>query len=46
MQKLIAAGFPAYAVGGSVRDLLLGRTPSDWDVATSAAPEEIQKIFP
>lgn len=39
-------GFEAYAVGGCVRDLLLGREPEDWDVATSAAPEEIQKVFP
>ena len=46
MQKLIAAGFPAYAVGGSVRDILLGRQPTDWDVATGAAPEEIQALFP
>lgn len=40
------ARFSAYAVGGCVRDLLLKRTPKDWDVATSAQPEEIQKLFP
>ena len=44
--ELARAGFAAYAVGGCVRDVLLGRTPSDWDVATNAKPEEIQKVFP
>lgn len=39
-------GFKAYVVGGCVRDLLLGKEPEDWDVATNARPEEIQKIFP
>lgn len=39
-------GFEAYVVGGSVRDLLMGRAPGDWDVTTNAAPEEIVKIFP
>ena len=38
--------FHAYLVGGCVRDLLRGVTPEDWDVATDARPEEIQKIFP
>ena len=45
VQSLIGAGFEAYLVGGCVRDLLLGRPPKDWDVATNARPEEIQKIF-
>ncbi len=40
------AGFKAYLVGGCVRDLYLGREPKDWDIATDARPEEIQKIFP
>ncbi len=40
------AGYEAYVVGGCVRDLLLGREPEDWDVATNATPEEIKKIFP
>lgn len=40
------AGFEAYIVGGSVRDFLLGQEPKDWDVATNAKPEEIQKVFP
>lgn len=38
--------FEAYIVGGSVRDLLLQRKPKDWDIATNAKPEEVQKIFP
>src|SRR5690606_17979715 len=40
------AGYEAYAVGGGVRDALLGRAPKDWDVATSAPPEEVQRLFP
>jgi tRNA nucleotidyltransferase (CCA-adding enzyme) len=43
--KLAKAGFEAFLVGGCVRDLLLGRTPKDWDIATNAKPDEIQKIF-
>ena len=39
-------GHSAYAVGGCVRDSLLGRTPCDWDVCTSARPGEIQAAFP
>jgi len=39
-------GFEAYAVGGCVRDLLLGKKPKDWDIATNALPEQIQEIFP
>ena len=42
---LQAAGFEAYAVGGCVRDMLLGRVPKDWDVATNAKPEQVQKLF-
>lgn len=38
--------FEAFLVGGCVRDLLLGKEPADWDIATNARPEEIQKIFP
>ncbi|MBQ8038787.1 MAG: CCA tRNA nucleotidyltransferase [Lachnospiraceae bacterium] len=40
-----AAGFEAYAVGGCVRDSILGREPDDWDITTSAKPEEIKKLF-
>jgi tRNA nucleotidyltransferase/poly(A) polymerase len=43
--QLRAAGFTAYWAGGCVRDQLLGRTPKDYDVATDAAPEQIQKLF-
>lgn len=39
-------GFQAYLVGGSIRDVLLGKTPDDFDVATNAYPEEVIKIFP
>lgn len=50
VQTIIAtlnkAGFEAYVVGGCVRDLLLEQDPSDWDVTTSANPNEIQKVFP
>lgn len=40
------AGHGAYPVGGGVRDLLLGRVPQDWDVTTSARPEQILALFP
>lgn len=43
---LEAAGFEAYLVGGCVRDLLLGKTPKDWDFTTSATPDKIQALFP
>ncbi|HVY73055.1 MAG TPA: HD domain-containing protein [Candidatus Paceibacterota bacterium] len=39
------AGFEAWIVGGCVRDLLLGRSPKDWDITTNATPEEIQSLF-
>jgi len=45
IQKLNQANFEAYIVGGCVRDFLRGVEPEDWDVATSARPKEIQKIF-
>jgi poly(A) polymerase/tRNA nucleotidyltransferase (CCA-adding enzyme) len=45
LERLESAGFEAYLVGGCVRDLLLARTPKDWDVTTNAVPEEIQKAF-
>lgn len=44
-RRLIRAGHEAYLVGGCVRDLLLGRLPKDFDVATSARPEEVRSIF-
>ncbi len=40
------SGFEAYLVGGCVRDLLLGKTPKDWDLTTNAHPEQIQALFP
>lgn len=42
---LAEAGFEAYLVGGCVRDLILHKTPKDWDVATNAHPEDIQSLF-
>ncbi len=45
-EKLKKHKFRAHLVGGCVRDLLLGKSPKDWDIATDARPEEIQKIFP
>jgi len=45
-KTLAEAGFEAYLVGGCVRDVLLGREPKDWDVATDAKPAEVQKLFP
>lgn len=46
ISKLKEAGYEAYIVGGCVRDVLMGKEPNDWDVATQAKPEEIQKVFP
>jgi len=43
---LEAAGFPTRIVGGSVRDLLMGETPHDFDLVTAATPEELAKLFP
>lgn len=45
-EKLMGAGYEAYIVGGCVRDLLRGEKPKDWDVTTSAKPEEILRLFP
>ncbi len=46
VERLKQAGFEAYFAGGSVRDMLLGRDPDDYDIATGARPEDIRKIFP
>lgn len=46
IETLQAAGFEAYAVGGCVRDSVLGRKPNDWDITTSAKPEETKRLFP
>ena len=44
--KLRAEGYEAYLAGGCVRDLLLGREPKDYDVATSATPDVVLRLFP
>ena len=45
VEQLQRAGFPAFWVGGCVRDFLLGREPGDYDIATAALPGEVEKIF-
>lgn len=45
IQTLESAGYEAYAVGGCVRDSLLGRKPQDWDITTSAKPKEVKGLF-
>ena len=46
VRQLQQEGYEAYIVGGSVRDLLLGKVPKDYDVATDAIPEEVKTVFP
>ncbi len=46
MKELEKSSFEAYLVGGCVRDLLLGLTPKDWDIATNAQPKNIRHLFP
>lgn len=45
IQTLVDHGFEAYAVGGCVRDSILGRVPGDWDITTSAKPEQVKQLF-
>ena len=45
LQTISDAGFEAYVVGGCVRDSFLGREPGDWDITTSAKPEEVKALF-
>lgn len=45
LYRLSSAGYTAYLVGGGVRDLLMGRTPKDFDVGTSAKPNEVKHVF-
>jgi poly(A) polymerase len=45
LERLRAAGFEAYLAGGCVRDMLLGRDPADYDIATSAHPEQVEALF-
>ena len=46
ISRLEKNGYEAYAVGGCVRDSILDRIPEDWDITTSAKPEEVKKLFP
>ncbi|MCI9220266.1 MAG: HD domain-containing protein [Lachnospiraceae bacterium] len=46
IKTLQKAGFEAYAVGGCVRDSILGREPQDWDITTSARPQQVKALFP
>lgn len=45
IRKLQASGAEAYIVGGSIRDLMLGRAPKDFDISTSASPRQVQRLF-
>jgi tRNA nucleotidyltransferase (CCA-adding enzyme) len=45
LRSLESAGFRAYPVGGCVRDMVMGKRPSDWDLCTSAGPEEVMSLF-
>lgn len=46
LRALRSAGFGAYVVGGAVRDVIAGRIPADWDLATEATPDQLRAIFP
>src|SRR3954467_8161900 len=46
IRELRSRGYEAYLVGGCVRDMVMGLEPADYDIATSARPEEIMKLFP
>ena len=46
IRRLMSHGYEAYAVGGCVRDMMLGREPEDWDITTSALPEQVKELFP
>ena len=45
VRELVRAGYEAYIVGGAIRDLLLGKTPKDYDISTSATPEQVRAVF-
>ena len=45
IDTITQAGYEAYIVGGCVRDVILGRTPEDWDITTSAKPEQVKALF-
>ena len=44
LSRLETAGFSAFVAGGAVRDTIMGKTPHDYDIATSARPEEVKKL--
>ena len=46
VDTIMNAGYEAYIVGGCVRDSILGRVPQDWDITTSATPEQVKALFP
>jgi len=46
LRTLRTAGFGAYVVGGAVRDVIAGRVPADWDLATEATPDQLRALFP
>lgn len=46
INTLMEHGYDAYVVGGCVRDMLIGRMPGDWDITTSACPQEVKALFP
>ena len=46
IEELQKAGYEGYAVGGCIRDSILGRKPNDWDITTSALPGQVKEIFP
>lgn len=46
LRTMSEAGYEAYVVGGCVRDSILGREPEDWDITTSATPEQVKALFP
>jgi putative nucleotidyltransferase with HDIG domain len=46
LEALWAAGYAAYVVGGSLRDVMLARRPADWDMASNARPEQLVELFP
>ena len=45
IDKLSEQGYEAFAVGGCIRDSLLGRSPEDWDITTSATPMQVKAVF-
>ena len=45
IETMEAGGYEAYAVGGCIRDSILGRIPDDWDITTSASPQEVKRLF-